>query len=82
MVNYRLVDCGPCDGISWCACLLKLPFNRYINYSVIVWFSIPLSLGGHVESRENKSFVFARQTSARREFGARLAVQKQNFLFF
>ena len=34
-----------------------------------------LSLGG------TKSFVFARQASARREFSARLAVQKQSFLF-
>ena len=34
-----------------------------------------LSLG------EMKSFVFARQASARREFSARLAVQKQSFLF-
>ena len=33
-----------------------------------------LSLGGI------KSFVFARQASARREFSARLAVQKQHFL--
>ena len=30
---------------------------------------------------EIKSFVFARQASARREFSARLAVQKQSFLF-
>ena len=28
-----------------------------------------------------KSFVFARQTSTRRKFSARLAVQKQSFLF-
>ena len=41
----------------------------------------PLLLGGHVESQENKRFVFARQASARREFSARLAVQKQSFLF-
>ena len=34
-----------------------------------------LSLGGI------KSFVFARQASARREFRARLAVQKQSSLF-
>ena len=34
-----------------------------------------LSLGGI------NSFVFARQDSARREFSARLAVQKQSFLF-
>ena len=34
-----------------------------------------LSLGGI------RSFVFARQASARREFSARLAVQKQSFLF-
>ena len=31
--------------------------------------------------RRIKSFVFARQASARREFSARLAVQKQSFLF-
>ena len=35
-----------------------------------------LSLGGI------KSFVFAWQASTRREFSARLAVQKQSFLFF
>ena len=40
-----------------------------------------LSLGGHVESQEKKSFVFTRQASARREFSARLEVQKQSFLF-
>ena len=34
-----------------------------------------LSLGGI------KGFVFARRASARREFSARLAVQKQCFLF-
>ena len=31
--------------------------------------------------RRIKSFVFARQASPRREFSARLAVQKQSFLF-
>ena len=41
----------------------------------------PLSLGGHVESQENKSFVFARQASPRREFSARLAVHNPSFLF-
>ena len=34
-----------------------------------------LSLGGI------KSFVFARQDSARRQFSARLTVQEQSFLF-
>ena len=40
--------------------------------------NIPLSLGGHVESQEDKKFRFR---TARREFSARLAVQKQSFLF-
>ena len=37
--------------------------------------AVMLSLGGI------KSFVFAQQASARREFNARLTVQKRGFLF-
>ena len=42
----------------------------------------PLLRGATLSLRRIKSFVFARLTSPRREFSARLAVQKQSFLFF
>ena len=41
----------------------------------------PYHLAAVLNLRGIKSFVFARQASARREFSARLAVQKQSFLF-
>ena len=40
----------------------------------------PFSLGGHVESRENKKLSFARLASPTHEFGARLAVQNKVFI--
>ena len=41
--------------------------------------SIDLCHAGHAESQENKKLSFARQTWPRREFSARLAMQKQSF---
>ena len=72
--------------------LAKTRQNRYKSVSLSVSVSEndivhllgnrPFSPGGHMLSLKRiKSFVFARQASARREFSARLAVQKQNFLF-
>ena len=41
----------------------------------------PLSRGAMLIFRGIKSFVFAQRASPRREISARLAVQKQSFLF-
>ena len=57
-------------------CWIKvLDMNRCTLALIVLTVYSPLSLGGHVESQEIKSFVFARQASPRREFSARLAVQ-------